>query len=53
VLKDGKYERSKYESEEQALAIPVSVFSEPAAKAAGRGSPPGLVIVLDKNKLAP
>jgi Uma2 family endonuclease len=40
VLKDGKYVRSKYETEEHVLAIPVSVF-------------PDLVIKLDKNKLAP
>jgi len=40
VLKDGKYVRSKYETEEQILAIPVSVF-------------PDLVIELDKNKLTP
>ena len=40
VLKDGKYVRSKYETEEEALMIPVSVF-------------PDLVIKLDKNKLTP
>jgi len=40
VLKDGKYERFKYETEEHILAIPVSVF-------------PDLVINLDKNKLGP
>jgi Uma2 family endonuclease len=40
VLKDGKYVRYKYETEEQPLVIPVSVF-------------PDLVIKLDKDKLAP
>jgi Uma2 family endonuclease len=40
VLKDSKYVRSKYETEEQVLLIPVSVF-------------PDLVIKLDKNKLTP
>jgi len=40
VLKDGKYVRSKYETEEQVLELPVSVF-------------PDLIIKLDKNKLAP
>ena len=38
VLKDGKYVRYKYETEEQPLLIPVSVF-------------PDLVIKLDKDKL--
>ena len=40
VLKDGKYVRYKYETEEQPLLIPVSVF-------------PDLVIKLDKDKLTP
>ena len=40
VLKDGKFVRAKYETEEQVLELPVSVF-------------PGLVIKLDKNKLTP
>ena len=40
VLKDGKYVRNKYETEEQILWIPVSVF-------------PDLVIKLDIDKLAP
>jgi Uma2 family endonuclease len=40
VMKDGKYVRYKYETEEQPLLIPVSVF-------------PDLVIKLDKDKLAP
>jgi len=40
VLKDGKYMRYKYETEEHPLLIPVSVL-------------PDLVIKLDKDKLAP
>jgi len=40
VLKDGKYEKVKYETEEEPLCIPVSVF-------------PDLVIKLDNDMLTP